>query len=201
MCCSYMSIATSSLYKYANTILSMCAHMCYKSGMFGGGTTPVKCDPCPYYTLYWGHKLMQLVSSAEVDIIGEQQLMQMQSGSSSCEEDTIGEQQLWRGHNWGAAAVKRTQLGSSSWCRCSWGTAAEVDTIGEQQLKRTQLGSSSSSGHSWGAAAEVDTTGEQQLKTVKLLVTTTFMIHAHKIHAWEGRTDQIVPFIMILFDW
>jgi len=57
------------------------------------------------------------------------------------------------------------------------------DTIGEQQLMQMQS----------GAAAEADTIGEQQLKTVKLLVTTTFMIHAHKIHAWEGRTDQIVP--------
>jgi len=64
----------------------MCAGMCYKSGMFEGGTTQVICDPRPllYFVLgVRGHKLMQLVSSAEVDIIGEQQLMQMQLGSSS----------------------------------------------------------------------------------------------------------------------
>ena len=76
----------------------MCAGMCYKSGMFGAGTTLVTCDPCPYYTFVLGvrgHKLMELVSTAEVDsnreaaakadteAIWEQQLKQMQSGSSS----------------------------------------------------------------------------------------------------------------------
>ena len=106
----------------------MCRYVLKKWDVQGWDyTSKVWSLPLLYFVLgVLGHKLMQLVSSAEVDIIGEQQLMQMQSGSSS-------------------------------WCRCSWGTAAEADTIGEQQLKR-----------------------------LKLLVTTTFMIHTHKIYACLG---------------
>jgi len=55
---------------------------------------------------------------AEVDIIEEQQLKQMQSGSSS-----------WSGHNWGVAAeedtvgeqqLKQMQLGSNRWNGQKW---------------------------------------------------------------------------------
>ena len=106
-------------------------------------------------------------ATVEVDVIGEQQLKRMQSGSSSRSGHDREQQLKWMQ----AASSRRNQRAAAEaegeqqlkWMPQSGpGAAAEADASGEQQLKRTESGSSSAcSLHRELSGAGLRTVGER----------------------------------------